>query len=48
MFCELFDGYSSVFKYSFVSVDVAYFGGVADGVHVSWVVDSEWLFVLIL
>ena len=43
VFCELLDGDASVLQDSLISIDVADPGGVAYGVHISWIIDSEGL-----
>jgi len=47
VFSQLLDGDSSIFEDTFVTIDVAYLGGVANGVHVSRVIDSQRLSIVV-
>ena len=42
----MFDGIPPILKNAFIAVNVADFGGGADGVHVARIIDSEGLVIL--
>ena len=46
--CELLDGDASVFEDALVTIDVANLRGIADGVHVSGIVHSDGLSLVVL
>lgn len=48
MLGELFDRDTSVLEDAFITIDVADLGGVADGVHIPRVIDSDGFSFLIL
>ncbi len=39
---------ASVFKNSLVTIDIADVGGITDGIHISWIIDSHGLSLLVL
>lgn len=47
IFGQLLDWVPTIFQDTLVTVDVGNLGGRADGVHISWIIDSEWLFIVI-
>ncbi len=47
MLCQLFDGVTPILKYALISIDIGYFGGGADGVHISGIINPQWFLIIV-
>lgn len=46
-FSELLDGYSAILKDSLVAIDIADPGGIADSIHISWIIEPQRLLMFV-
>lgn len=46
-FSELLDGDSTILKDSLVAIDIADPGGIADSIHISWIIEPQRLLMLV-
>lgn len=46
-FSELLNGDSTILKDSLVAIDIADPRGIADSIHISWIIEPQWLLMLV-